>query len=146
MGRGIADVEILYSSKKHGRNPCIFGCMMVSLTERAKMLMSQFEGWQKGAVRDDRSVWIYRKVRAGHLKKSVDEAGGGHGMIEHMRQAMRDILSVPNDCLKKGFVGLVLVHMTVCERILELEPMLEILFAFLSTKGDRTTMVLRVSV
>lgn len=56
----------------------------------------------------------------GHVEKNVDESRRGHCMIEHMWQAMRDILSISNYGLKEGFISFMLIEMTVCERIVKL--------------------------
>ena len=56
----------------------------------------------------------------GHVEKEVDESGRGHCVIEHMRQAMGDILGISNYGLKEGFVSLVPIEMTVCERVVKL--------------------------
>jgi hypothetical protein len=63
MGRGITDVEILYSTKKHGGNPSAFRWMMLCPAESKKVLMGEFESGQKGAIGDDRSIGVDRKVR-----------------------------------------------------------------------------------
>jgi hypothetical protein len=55
----------------------------------------------------------------------VDEARWGYSIIKHVWQAIRDILSISSDFLKKGFMSLIFIQMTIYKGILKCEPITE---------------------